>query len=857
MILLSTVSIVFSNGIASDDMDTTQAFGGRASRLVVKDADWDVTGNEPFTDEIIVMNGNVTIGNGATLDLTNTTIIMNQNISLNYVYTISVESGGTLKMSESTITNNASSEYDFQFLPGSTGTIDDSTISNCGSNSNQGLIIQSTDITFTNSILDSNYNGINCLNATVTIKDSLIDNSGYTAIMANNSQITIWNSTISNSDTRDADIEAGSNLSLVSTPISTSTIIIEDSSLLEVAWWLTVNVTAQNGSPLAGALVEVWDILGINIIGALADANGQVTWIKCVEYVKNITMEKEFTPHIIKAFKEEFIQGQQSKTIDSDMTVEIKLEPQPKLGSITGLVTNEGKTPIEGINVSVTIDGKNIFDITDISGRYLLTELTPGTNYSMMAKGKIGHLDRYYDNDTENADVFPDNVTAINFILKEKPLPVQVKVQVRAKFEDADGAENVDYDTRIVIYFDNPMDNSTVNTDNVKITQGTLDVPIEDIKPLDLGTFTQFEIELVNSDLLKEKEYTILISKNVKRIIAGESVVALWANYLATFETEVEAIQNSFPVDGSIDISATNPIIYVTFHISLSLNQTSLEDSFGVQLGQIRIAGSLEIDYLTNKVTFKPSDELRSLTTYTVVVSDDLIDLDGKFIIRDGISREWSFTTEKTTTEITGQLMNEDGKPVKGAKITLLFADDNDTIAENTVSDSEGNFSFSDLEPTAYKVQVEAEGFEPYTKEVIPTVNTPVVLGEVPLKAEADTDDGDDFTIWILLIIIVIVIIIIFAMIAMRKPKQIEEPYEEEYAEERVSAAPTAITTSRPVSTMTMPPPSHREFERREPGAVPTTKSMKSFQRCPMCAHKLMATGECFHCKMDQMYGRY
>ena len=78
---------------------------------------------------------------------------------------------------------------------------------------------------------------------------------------------------------------------------------------------------------------------------------------------------------------------------------------------------------------------------------------------------------------------------------------------------------------------------------------------------------------------------------------------------------------------------------------------------------------------------------------------------------------------------------------------------------------------------------------------------------------------------------------------------------EEEVSRVGVPAAPARRFEPEPTR---IAPPSRPMRAEKEPMAPvgPRTSQMRSMNRCPICGHKLLASGECFHCKMDQMYGR-
>jgi len=74
--------------------------------------DWTITNNTTVSNEMIILTGNLVIGDGGVLTLENVTLVM--NISTNGEYGITVETGGVLRVLNSTITGNSGYHYSFE-----------------------------------------------------------------------------------------------------------------------------------------------------------------------------------------------------------------------------------------------------------------------------------------------------------------------------------------------------------------------------------------------------------------------------------------------------------------------------------------------------------------------------------------------------------------------------------------------------------------------------------------------------------------------------------------------------------------------------------------------------------------------
>jgi parallel beta-helix repeat protein len=127
------------------------------------DGDWDVNGVESYTDEIIVLTGNLTILNGGSLTFNNVNLMMN-NTSENGIYNIEVQTGGSFTIlggsnitdSPLDIDDGSASDYRYMFWVrvDSAFSMIDSELHEVGwDNMNPGLVIDTNATTFINSTI--------------------------------------------------------------------------------------------------------------------------------------------------------------------------------------------------------------------------------------------------------------------------------------------------------------------------------------------------------------------------------------------------------------------------------------------------------------------------------------------------------------------------------------------------------------------------------------------------------------------------------------------------------------------------------------------------------------------------------
>jgi 5-hydroxyisourate hydrolase-like protein (transthyretin family) len=131
---------------------------------------------------------------------------------------------------------------------------------------------------------------------------------------------------------------------------------------------------------------------------------------------------------------------------------------------------------------------------------------------------------------------------------------------------------------------------------------------------------------------------------------------------------------------------------------------------------------------------------------------------------------------------VTGNVTDQDGNPVKAASIKDSL---NNTLA---ITDANGFFQITDLDPGTYVFKVEAKDFvTKYTSQLVieegDKADVVVVLEyEVEPKEEDDEEDATGF-IAILVIIILLIVVTIVLLILKRKGQQKEIPHKEEEPE--------------------------------------------------------------------------
>ena len=138
------------------------------------DGDWNVNGSESYTNEAIVLTGNLTIENGGNLTFNNVTLMMNSTSDGQYhievlrggsFYIYDLDNDNSTTSDASNITSyNTNFEYIFRVRGGSNFSILNSELHECGYNGGGfngiGLYIETNNTRICNCLISRNYVGL-------------------------------------------------------------------------------------------------------------------------------------------------------------------------------------------------------------------------------------------------------------------------------------------------------------------------------------------------------------------------------------------------------------------------------------------------------------------------------------------------------------------------------------------------------------------------------------------------------------------------------------------------------------------------------------------------------------------------
>jgi len=161
--------------------------------------DWIVTGTESYSDQTIVLDGNLIVENGGNLTFRKVTLKM--NCTYDAQYRIEVMPGGKFYVLDGSVINavNPEKEFLFDVHVESIFRMNSSELHECGiEDGGSGLSISSKEVVIENSLLSNNWYAIMCSNCNPVIRNNNISWNRFEAVSLDHSNGTIEGNHIEN-----------------------------------------------------------------------------------------------------------------------------------------------------------------------------------------------------------------------------------------------------------------------------------------------------------------------------------------------------------------------------------------------------------------------------------------------------------------------------------------------------------------------------------------------------------------------------------------------------------------------------------------------------------------------------------
>ncbi|MGA4719889.1 carboxypeptidase regulatory-like domain-containing protein [Fictibacillus nanhaiensis] len=504
---------------------------------------------------------------------------------------------------------------------------------------------------------------------------------------------------------------------IVGATIQSDTTTTVSASLSRIVGLVTGTVTSNVGSPISGAVVELYQN-NILVGSTVTDANGF--------YTINNLIPGSYTQVVTAP---DFSSNTTGVIIQENNTTSIQVQLQPNPGTLTGLVVTNG-TPLAGATIVVRESGSGTVvsrTVADDQGRYTVTNLVPGTyavtasqdNYQTLALGAIIN-----SNQTTNVSFnLAPNPAAINGTVFNSVTGTPITgASIEIRILNLNG-------TTIASAFTDPSGNYTVSN----LATGTYAVVVS-AAGFQTNTATVLltagETETTNIALAPSPGS---ISGNVTGSggpINGATIRITDPNGL-TILTTISDAEGNYLITGlapgsyNVVVSATGfqtnltgaivqPNLITICNVDLPPNPGTIEGQITPAFGGGTIQLFTADNILISSATTAPGGVFRfdsvapgqytitaSLASYQTAVAG--------VSVFAGQTSAVSLNLQPNPASVSGQIRSTSGTPIKDAIVQILDA--NETIIGIGTTDSNGNYSIGNLPPGTFQVSITAENF--------------------------------------------------------------------------------------------------------------------------------------------------
>jgi len=335
---------------------------------------WNVTKNSEVFGDLMIFNGSIDVDSGGSLALCRT--VLRMDCGSPGENGIQVRSGGRLAITNGSalVASGPIWTYRFACRPGSALVLDGSLLRDCGWNESDpetsGPFIETGDIVIRGSVVESCPVALVMSGAqNVRVEGSRLS-GGYVAVRLDNSTLELANSTAGSVWTSSAVLLNGSRLVCLNSSLDRDLLDLQDqSSRVEVGWYLDVLALWSDGRPAAGAGLLIYDAAGNVVYDVSVDAAGRARGLVLWETFITAGGSTVFTPHRLEC-RSGAVTNTTSLTADRSRSVTVVL-PDSEPPSVTisapapGALLNSGRVEVAGSardnlaleSVELTVDG--------------------------------------------------------------------------------------------------------------------------------------------------------------------------------------------------------------------------------------------------------------------------------------------------------------------------------------------------------------------------------------------------------------------------------------------------------------------------------------------------------------------
>lgn len=488
---------------------------------------------------------------------------------------------------------------------------------------------------------------------------------------------------------------------------------------------LTGTVSAQGGTPIAGSVLRLTDQFNTVIATVTTNASGQytITGIPPGQYT-------------LSASASNFQSQTRGTTIVSGQTTTENFTLAPSPGTVTGTVTANGGTPVQGALVEILDGANNIIaqTVTNASGQYTVSQLSPGTYQLRVTAAN-------FQTSLLGFTVAAGQITTQNVVLQPSPGTLSGTVTDAATGAVLSG-------TSVAVVNQSGATVASVQTN----AQGQF--TISNLAPGTYSvTFGHAGYASLTTGAVVQPNATVTLNVSLDRIvgvisgtvtdsqggaIANATVNVFLNNSLVasvnTNQNGTYTIPNLAPGNYTVSATAQNFQTQVqgvqvvgfqtsTANFSLSPDPGSLTGTVTANGGtpvpgsviNVRTAagGAVIATVITDQNGTYLVSNLAPGTYFVSASAQDFQTQTQGVSIQPNQTAAVSFTLVPNPVSITGTVISQQtGQPIAGAQIEVRILDANGAVVTTLFTDLQGTFQAQQLAPGTYTVAAGASGFQ-------------------------------------------------------------------------------------------------------------------------------------------------
>lgn len=488
---------------------------------------------------------------------------------------------------------------------------------------------------------------------------------------------------------------------------------------------LTGTVTAQGGAPIAGATVRLTDQFNAVIATVTTNASGQYT-------VTGITPGQ----YTLSASAPNFQSQTRGTSIVSGQTTTENFTLAPSPGTVTGTVTVNGGTPVQGALVEVLDAANNVIaqTVTNASGQYTVSQLSPGTyqlrvTAANFQTGLLGFTVAAGQTSTQNVVLQPSPGTlsgtvtdaANGAVLSGTSVTVvnQSGATVASVLTNAQGqytVSNLAPGTYSVTFGNSGYASQTIGAVIQPNATTTLNASLSRIVGAISGTVTDNQGGAISNATVNVFLNNSLIASvntngngtyTIPNLAPGNYTVSASGQ---NFQTGVQGVQvigfqtslvnfslspNPGSLTGAVTANGGTPVPGAVINVKTSASgavvATTVTDQNGIYLVSNLAPGTYFV---------------------SAAAQDFQIQTQGA-AIQSNQTTALNFTLSPNPVTIMGTVTNQQtGQPISGAQIEVRILDANGAVVATLFTDLQGMFQVQQLAPGTYTVVAGASGFQ-------------------------------------------------------------------------------------------------------------------------------------------------